>query len=308
MIKKIFGFSVEHPKLIILLTLLVTCLFLWQFPKIKIDTDHKHMLPTSSPVRVYNDEVDRLFSLHADTIVVGISNKEGIINPATLKKIDLITQSILKIKGVVAQDVLGLSTVNDVIVKEDGLQVRPVLDKTPETNDELRTIEKILYDNPMLVDRFIAKDGKTAAIYIPIEPTANGKAIADLIRAIVKAAGPPEEYYLAGGPIARDTFGSQMFMQVGLFSPVSGMVMCIALFFMFRNYTLVFTNMGVAMISIFWSFGLLIGMGFPVHIMSSMMPVFLMAISTDTVHIFNEFYFRFREVQDKRKAVIETMN
>ncbi|MBI5415249.1 MAG: MMPL family transporter [Candidatus Omnitrophica bacterium] len=308
MIKRIFGFSVEHTRLVILLTLIVTCLFLWQFPKIKVDTDPKHMLPTTSPVRVYNDEVDRLFSLHADTIVLGISNKEGIINTDTLKKVALITQSILKIKGVITQDLLSLSTVNDVIVKEDGLQVRPLLDQIPETKDELETMRKVLYENPMLVDRFISKDGKTTAVYIPIEPAANGKAVADLVRKIVKEAGPPEEYYLAGDPIARDTFGSQMFKQMGLFSPVSGMVMCVALFLMFRNYALVFTNMGVAMISIFWSLGLLIGMGFPVHIMSSMMPVFLMAISTDTVHIFNEFYFRFREVKDKRRAVLETMN
>ena len=171
MIKRIFGFSVEHPKLIILLTLIVTCLFLWQFPKIKIDTDPKHMLPTTSPVRVYNDEVDRLFSLHADTIVLGVSNKEGIINAGTLKKIAFITQSILKIKGVITQDVLGLSTVNDVIVKEDGLQVRPLLDNIPETKDELEIMRKVLYENPMLVERFISKDGKTTAIYIPIEPS-----------------------------------------------------------------------------------------------------------------------------------------
>jgi predicted RND superfamily exporter protein len=53
--------------------------------------------------------------------------------------------------------------------------------------------------------------------------------------------------------------------------------------------------------------GLGIGLGFPVHIMSSMAPVFLMAIATDSIHIFNEFYFRYRERGDKRVAIIETM-
>ena len=307
MINKLIELVTRFPKSTITAFLIITVLFGLQFPKIKIDTDPKHMLPTTSPVRVYNDEVDRIFSLHADTIVLGISSKQGIINPDTLKKIAFITQSILKTTGVITQDVLSLSTVNDVIVKKDGLQVRPLLDKIPETKDDLETMKKVLYDNPMLVDRFISKDGKTTAIYIPIEPTANGKAVADVIRKIVKEVGPPEKYYLAGDPIARDTFGAQMFRQMGLFSPISGIVMCIALFLMFRNLSLVFTNMAVAMISIFWSLGLLIGMGFPVHIMSSMMPVFLMAISTDTVHIFNEFYFRFREVKDKRRAVLETM-
>jgi predicted RND superfamily exporter protein len=53
--------------------------------------------------------------------------------------------------------------------------------------------------------------------------------------------------------------------------------------------------------------GLLIGLGFPIHIMSSMSPVFLMAIATDSIHIFNEYYFRYREKKDKKTAILETM-
>jgi predicted RND superfamily exporter protein len=41
--------------------------------------------------------------------------------------------------------------------------------------------------------------------------------------------------------------------------------------------------------------------------MSSMAPVFLMAIATDSIHIFNEFYFRYREKRDKLAAIRETM-
>ncbi|MBF0556115.1 MAG: hypothetical protein HQK96_16450, partial [Nitrospirae bacterium] len=32
-----------------------------------------------------------------------------------------------------------------------------------------------------------------------------------------------------------------------------------------------------------------------------------MAIATDSMHIFNEFYFRYREKGDKKAAIIETM-
>ena len=38
-----------------------------------------------------------------------------------------------------------------------------------------------------------------------------------------------------------------------------------------------------------------------------MSPIFLMAISTDTVHIFNEFTFRRREVSDRREAIRQTL-
>ena len=76
---------------------------------------------------------------------------------------------------------------------------------------------------------------------------------------------------------------------------------------MFRNLALAMTMMMVAMIAIVWTMGLGIGLGFPVPIMSSMAPVFLMAIATDSIHIFNEFYFRYRERGDKRVAIVETM-
>ena len=74
-----------------------------------------------------------------------------------------------------------------------------------------------------------------------------------------------------------------------------------------ETFFLSITLMMDAMISIVWSMGLLIWLGFPIHIMSSMAPVFLMAIATDSMHIFNEFYFRYRETKDKKKAIIETM-
>jgi predicted RND superfamily exporter protein len=66
--------------------------------------------------------------------------------------------------------------------------------------------------------------------------------------------------------------------------------------------------MAVAMIAIIWSFGVLVALGYPVHIMSSMAPVFLMAIATDSIHIFNEYAFRRRETRDKRTAILATMD
>ncbi|MBI4679859.1 MAG: hypothetical protein HY753_01265, partial [Nitrospirae bacterium] len=45
-------FSVEHPKLIVLLTIIITLAFATQFTKITTDTNPTHMLPETSDVRV----------------------------------------------------------------------------------------------------------------------------------------------------------------------------------------------------------------------------------------------------------------
>lgn len=305
---RLVTFSVRFPKTVLGLALLVTALFGLQFPKARIDTDPKHMLPDTSAVRVYNDQVERQFSLHADVIVVGIVNESGLLNPDSLRRVADITDKILALPGVITRDVLGLRTVDDVTVNGDQLGVRPLLADVPANAVEVAALRKALFENPLLVGRFISADATTTAIYVPIEPTANGKDIADQLRRIVADyGGGPERFYVAGDPVARDTFGGQMFRQMGVFSPVAGMVMCVVLWLMFRSGALVAANMGVAMLSVVWAMGALIACGYPVHIMSSMIPVFLMAISTDTVHIFNEFYFRFGELRDKRAAVLETM-
>src|SRR3989338_5373704 len=99
-----------------------------------------------------------------------------------------------------------------------------------------------------------------------------------------------------------------MFKLMAIFAPIAGIVMFAVRFFMFGDLFLSIALMMDAMIAIVWSMAFLIGLGFPIHIMSSMAPVFLMAIATDSIHIFNEFYFRFREKKDKKAAIIETMH
>jgi predicted RND superfamily exporter protein len=54
--------------------------------------------------------------------------------------------------------------------------------------------------------------------------------------------------------------------------------------------------------------GLLIGLGYPVHIMSSMIPIFLMPIAVvDSVHILSEFFDRYTREKGREKTIREVM-
>ena len=300
-------FSIRRPKTVLLLAGLMTLLFLTQFPRIRTDTNPKHMLPDTSDVRVWNDEVDKTFALYEDTIVVGVENDAGVLNRETLGRIARITDGILALPGVASRDVTSFTTITNVTADAGTLKVGPLMPAAPKTDAEVEALRTALFGNTLFVNRVISKDGKTTAIYVPLEKGANGAEIADKIRDIVAKEKGPERYYVAGDPVARDTFGAEMFKLMAMFSPIAGMIMFAAIQYMFRNLALSAAMMGVSMVAIVWSIGLLIGAGFPVHIMSSMAPVFLMAIATDSIHIFNEFYFRYKERGDKLAAIRETM-
>ncbi len=300
-------FSVDHPRLIVFLAVIITLAFLTQFAKVKTDTNPKHMLPPTSDVRVWNDEVEKMFALYEDTIVVGIVNEKGVLNKETLGRIIRITDEILKLKGVASRDVNSFPTITNVTAEAGVLNIAPLMTQVPQTDDEMERLRRMLFENPLFINRIISEDGKTTAIYVPLENGANGKEIADRIREITQKEKGQEKYYIAGDPVARDTFGAEMFKLMAIFAPIAGMVMLLVRYLMFKDLFLSITLMMDAMISIVWSMGLLIALGFPIHIMSSMAPVFLMAIATDSMHIFNEFYFRYKEEKDKRRAIIEAM-
>ena len=301
------AWSMDHPRIVLAAALVLTLAFGSQLPRITTDTDPKNMLPITSLVRRYNDQMEGWFGLHPDVVVVGVQSDRGIFAPDTLGRLARLTDAILRLPGVTARDVIALPTVNDVTVADGVLQARPILDVAPRDAAEAKRLRRQVLDNALLVNRLVSADGTVTGIYVPLEKTANGRALAAEIRRLAEREPGPERYYIAGDPVARDTFGTEMFRQMGLFSPLAGMLMCGVLFAMFRSWWLVAANMVVAMLAIVWAMGFFIGLGIPVHIMASMSPVFLMAISTDTVHIFNEYTFRRREVGDRRRAILETM-
>jgi predicted RND superfamily exporter protein len=299
--------SIAWPRLVLALALLATPMFLLQLPKIQLDTNPKHMLPPDSDVRVWNDSVDEAFGLYEDTLVVGIVHPTSVLNPRTLTKVRDITAQVLAIQGVAGRDVSSFTTIDNVTADGGGLKVAPLLTTIPQNAADLETLRRELLDNPLFVDRIVSRDEKTTVVYVPLEKGANGKEVSDRIGRILAQYSDEERFYVAGEPVARDTFGAQMFKLMRVFSPLAAVIMFVAIFAMFRNLMFAASMLGVAVVAIIWTMGLGVGLGFPIHIMNSMTPVFLMAIATDSIHIFNEFCFRVRESPDRRTAIVETM-
>src|SRR3970040_1358923 len=226
--------SAEHPRTVLGLVLLVTVAFGTQLPRIRTDTDPKNMLPITSPVRQYNDQVEGWFGLHPDVLVIGIESAGGIFTPETLGRIARLTEAVLRLPGVIARDVVALPTVNDVTVADGALDARPILGRVPREPAEADQLRRQVLGNALLVNPLVSSGRKTTAIYIPIEKSANGKTLAEEIRRITAKEAGPERYYIAGDPVARDTFGGEMFRQMGFFSPRAGMLIVARLFFIFR--------------------------------------------------------------------------
>jgi predicted RND superfamily exporter protein len=150
----------------------------------------------------------------------------------------------------------------------------------------------------------IKSAAQAAARELPGAPDVVSKAIAE-------DEGYPggDRMYITGLPVAEDTFGVEMFKQMAISAPLAMLVIFLLMLFFFQRLMLILTPMVLAVVCVLSTMGLLIATGNTVHIMSSMIPIFIMPISVlDSVHILSEFFDRYQQTRDRRATILAVMD
>lgn len=217
--------------------------------------------------------------------------------------------------GVVPMELLSLSTVDRIEHEPSrpgstGSRVRfsRLMPSPPASQEGAQSVLEGALDNPLLNGTVVSEDGKAAAIYLPITQKDISYRVSQRVKAAAEHLGGPEQYHITGLPVAEDTFGHEMFIQMAISAPLAMLVIFILLFVFFRKVVLIVSPMIVAMVSVIVTMGLLIGMGYTVHIMSSMIPIFIMPIAVlDAIHILSEFFDRYQATRDRRATIHTVM-
>ncbi|THB75483.1 MAG: RND transporter [Gammaproteobacteria bacterium] len=311
--KGIISFSLRYPEFVFAAVFAITLFLVWQIPKIKVDTDPENMLSEQQEDRVLHNQIKKRFNL-SDSIVVGLVNegKDGVFNPDSLSLLRHLTSRIISIKSVVAPDVMSVSTVDNITQEGEGVIRFQWMMQTPPTGlEQAQQIKQAVLNLPLLKNTLVSEDGKATAIYVPLTDKHESHRVATEIKQIIAdlKPAPDDKLYITGLPVAEDTFGVEMFTQMSISAPLAGLVIFILMWFFFRSVTLISAPMIMAVVTVVCTMGVLIGLGYTVHIMSSMIPIFLMPIAVlDSVHILSEFSDRYRDGDDPSQVVEEVMS
>ena len=281
--------GITRPKLVLVGALIVTIVLLVALVlRVTVDTDPENMLSSSHPVRVLNNSIAEEFGAK-NMLVLGIVDDEGVLNPGTLANAARLVEDIKALDRVESEGVISFASITAV----------------PEGDLSEADVDRIAADivgNPLLGNRVISEDVMALAIYIPLKEKGDVNGAAAEVDGLVSVhtlAGDGG-HFLAGLPLAEEKFGRDMFIQMALLAPLAGMLIFLLMLYFFRKLVLVVAAMLVAMLSVVWTMGLLTGTGFTLHIMSSMIPIFLMPIAVlDSIHILSEFFEHYPQTQDR---------
>jgi len=304
--------ATHRPRAIYALMILLAVLLGGQIPRITIDTDPENMLSADQPDRVFHNLVEERFGLH-DTVVVGLVNETdpaGIYNVDSLRALHTLSEKILGMDGVIESDVMSLAVADNITQGQNGtLRFEWMMKSAPSTAEQAFRIEQMVARLPLLQNTLVSGDSKAAAIYVPIQSKDLSYRISMQIGAVANnLGGDGDVWYITGLPVAEDTFGVEMFVQMGISAPLAGLMIFLLMWYFFRSPRLIAAPMIVAIVTIIATMGLMIGLGFTVHIMSSMIPIFLMPIAVvDSVHIMSEFADSYAPEKDPKEVISEVV-
>jgi len=287
---------------------------------LKIDTDPENMLAADEPVRLFHNAMKREFSLH-DMVVVGVIDDEhpqGVFNVQTLTDIyELVEFAKLleweidgKTEGVVGADLIAPSTVDNIEPGELGtVRFEWLMPRPPANEAEAAAIAKKASRIPFLNNTLVSSDQKAVALYLPISSKNISYRVASSLRGKIATFKGRGQYHITGLPIAQDQFGVEMFKQMALSAPVAMALIFILMWLFFRNLKLILSPLIIALFSVVITMGFLVITGQTVHIMSSMIPIFIMPIAVlDAVHILSDFFDRYPATRDRRETIRRVMD
>ncbi|UZJ39872.1 MMPL family transporter [Prosthecochloris sp. SCSIO W1102] len=315
--------AINRSKIVAVLMVLVVIVAGAFLSKVVMDTDPENMLMKTEPARIFHNETKKAFEL-SEIVVLGVVNEkgpDGVFTVETLGRIHELTEFAKTLKwrnpddssgmeGVIEVDMVAPSLMDHMSQAGPGtISFEWLMPEPPTTREEALSVREKALSNPLLVGQMVSEDAKALCIYLPLTDKLLSYKVYTALQEKIAGLEGDEEWHITGLPVAEGAIGVEMFTQMGLGSMLSMAVIFALLFFFFRTVHMIVLPILIATVSIIVTMGAMIAAGYPVHILSSMLPIFLMSVSmVDTVHILSEFFDVYDRRKDRKENIRKVMS
>ncbi|MDR2941345.1 MAG: MMPL family transporter [Treponema sp.] len=286
----------KHPRLIIAVIAVITVFFGWQLPKAELDNNNLRFVPHDDPALKTSQWIDQMFG-SSFFILIGLERQYGtVFDSEFLNLIRDYTSAVeeipivKKVTSLINSDYI--TSVDDTIVVEK--LVKGDFSGTQEEIEELkrRLLSWDMYERALYSDDFTATQ-----ILIPLtisSEEASSKEVTEYFLQIRNTAhkvfGDSADVYVTGMPVIVATVNEAMNADLKLLIPVVTLVVLLILFFSFHGFTPVVLPLLTVVISVIWSVGAMPIFGIKLSVISTVLPVILVAVgSAYGIHVVTHY-------------------
>jgi uncharacterized protein len=308
--RKLINFCVFHPYWIISVVVSISIFFAFQIPHLRVDPRVEIILQSNNPVDKEYIANRKEFTSYAD-VLIGMLHTD-IFNPSSLEKIRAISEEVQAIQGV--KKVSNILNVKYIKGNESGLEVTPMLadGKIPATAQEMKAFREKATSWDIYEDLFITRDGKGTAIFIVLDEKVQTDQIVPIyyqLQDIMKKYEGPEQFFISGTKVVEALQGHYMIKDLKLLPPLVCIVLLGFLFLFFRNLRGMLLPLVSVGIATEWSIGLMPLLDIPLTMVTSALPVAMMAVGVAYgVHIVENVFTDSVEGEKGKPGISSTLN
>lgn len=289
----------RYPKIIIAVTLGITALFGALIPKLIMDTDVREYFPHDHPSYIKADTISKTFGSLIQMVIAVETDGPTILTAESIATIDAVTKEIEATANV--DKVQSLANVDYIVGIEGGLSAEKLVPKgfdgSPAQIEELRrrAIDwSAMYKRLILSDDFKATQ-VIVSINHKIEPEQSAKLLREINAICRRHSTADLQFRQAGDPVLSDLAKSYMRHDLVALIPIVVVVVLICLLFAFRSLEGMLLPLITVLVSTIWMIGLMSLFGVKFTIISSCLPVVLIAVgSAYGIHVLSHYYDELR--------------
>lgn len=277
--------------------------------EIEITYDFLKVVPQDDPAMVYFKDFYKMFGEDANIMVVGIQDPK-IFKLETFNKFYDLCYAIKNTNGV--NDAISLPTLK-MLTKDtlnSKLDVQSVFNKKPSTQDELDSLVAVASDQLFYKGLITNANTNAAIIAISIDAkqlNSNNrqKIVADILSLSAKFKEETSiDTHFAGLPYVRTIMVRDVQAEFKFFLVLSILVTSLILYFFFRNLYAVFFTFLVIIVTVIWTMGTIVLLGYKITILTGMLPALIIVIGIpNCIYMYNKYHQEYRKHGNKIKAI-----
>lgn len=291
-------FATRRPWPVILLFVALTLVLGSGLGRLTFDNSPESLVPPELPAYRLFDEVRETFGA-ADVAIAALEGE--VWSPEGLASLRAATEAVAEVEGVLGVTSLAnaqrMEEVDGDLVIEDLLPERIAPSEIPQ-------IRAYVDGHPLYAHRLVSPDGRYAAVILELDTSQDMRRLNQALYQAFKThwRGP---VYLSGTPALSGYILETIQRDLPIQMTLAALILGLILYLNFRSTRGVLLPLLTVAVALLWSLGLGGWLGFKLGMISSILPVVVLAVgSSFTLHVLNRFYHELAAGKGRAEAIL----
>jgi predicted RND superfamily exporter protein len=305
----------QRPWIIVIIISLITVFFLVQLPKAELDNNNLRFVPVNDPTLEISRRIDETFG-SSFFILIGLERQYGtVFDRDFLFRIRDFSHRIGDIP--IVREVTSLMNTDYINSDGDAIVAEKLTGNFTGSAEEIAELRRRILSWELYEHSLVSDDFTATQILIPLGISTEEAGESRITAYFIEIRDAAREMfsdmatvYVTGMPIISATVTESMDADLKLLVPLVIVVVLAVLFFSFRRVTAVILPLLTVFIAVVWSIGAMPLFGIKLSVISTVLPVILIAVgSAYGIHIVTHYLTdrgsAYMDREEHRRLVLE---